>query len=138
MRSFLIHQMSFTCGDHCLTTGYSRSVLKSILSAPIFIDNVACYGNEDKLIDCTYHTDTSEDDHSDDIWLDCKNSITTSTDSTTTESSGQAGSPATDQNEQSISTLSIVALVVALIAVGISILVIIGFVCKKRKLSNMR
>ena len=129
--------MSFTCGDHCLTTGYSRSVLKSILSALIFIDNVACYGNEDKLIDCTYHTDTSEfeDDHSDDIWLDCKNSTTTSTDSTTTESSGQAGSPATDQNEQSISTLSIVALVVALIAVGISILVIIG---KKRKLSNMR
>ena len=35
------------------------------------MDNVACYGNEDKLIDCTYHTDTSEDDHSDDIWVKC-------------------------------------------------------------------
>ena len=37
------------------------------LSTPIFMDHVACFGFEDKLIDCSYHTDTSEDDHSADI-----------------------------------------------------------------------
>lgn len=36
------------------------------------MDNVACLGSEDKLIDCTYHTDTSEDDHSADIQVHCK------------------------------------------------------------------
>ena len=35
------------------------------------MDNVACYGSETKLIECSYHTDTSEDDHSEDIWIDC-------------------------------------------------------------------
>ena len=56
----------------CLTAGeYSTSTLKSTLSAPIFMDNVACQGSEAKLIDCTYHTDTSEDKHSDDIWVKC-------------------------------------------------------------------
>ena len=34
---------------------------KGVLSAPIFMDNVACYGSEDKLIECSYHTDTTED-----------------------------------------------------------------------------
>ena len=37
------------------------------LSTPIFMDNVVCFGSEDKLIDCSYHSDTSENDHSTDI-----------------------------------------------------------------------
>ena len=35
------------------------------------MDNVACYGLEDKLVECNYHTDTTEDDHSNDIWINC-------------------------------------------------------------------
>ena len=35
------------------------------------MDNVGCHGTEDRLIDCTYHTDTSEDSHSGDIWIEC-------------------------------------------------------------------
>ena len=34
---------------------------------------MACYGAEAKLIDCSYHTDTAEDDHSEDIWVRCLN-----------------------------------------------------------------
>ena len=35
------------------------------------MDNVGCYGTEEKLIDCSYHTDTSGDRHSGDVWIDC-------------------------------------------------------------------
>ena len=35
------------------------------------MDNVGCYGTEDRLIDCAYHTDTSEDSHSGDVWIEC-------------------------------------------------------------------
>ena len=38
------------------------------------MDDVGCYGTEDRLIDCAYHTDTSEDSHSGDVWMDCSNS----------------------------------------------------------------
>ena len=43
-----------------------------ILSAPIHMDNVACYGSEDKLIDCSYRTETSEGGHGDDVWVKCE------------------------------------------------------------------
>ena len=65
------------------------------ISAPIFMDNVACLGSEDKLIDCTYHTDTSEDDHSADVRVHCK--------------------PSTNPMQGSTSTISVVALTLALI-----------------------
>ena len=35
------------------------------------MDNVGCHGTEDRLIDCAYHTDTSEDSHSGDVWIKC-------------------------------------------------------------------
>ena len=40
------------------------------------MDNIGCQGNETKLIECGYHTDTSEDSHSGDIWIDCSDSST--------------------------------------------------------------
>ena len=46
---------------------FSAYEQKSVVSAPIFMDNVACYGSEDKLADCNYHTDTTEDKHKNDI-----------------------------------------------------------------------
>ena len=84
---------------------------KGTISAPIFMDNVACYGSEDKLIDCTYHTDTSEDEHVNDIWINC--------DGTVSEKSS-----------------SLVAMVISLIALGISILVtffLIGHLLHRHK-----
>ena len=36
------------------------------------MDNVACYGSEEKLIDCSYRTETSEGGHGDDVWIKCE------------------------------------------------------------------
>ena len=63
--------MIITVGDH-----YTKRVPRAI-STPILLDNVACHGTEDTLINCTYHTDTSEDSHSEDIWIDCSPTPTT-------------------------------------------------------------
>ena len=35
------------------------------------MDNVACYGSEEKLSDCTYHKNTIEDEHINDVWINC-------------------------------------------------------------------
>ena len=51
------------------------------------MDNVACYGSESKLVDCTYNTDTSEDEHSEDTWINCG---TIATDTTSTDTSTPA------------------------------------------------
>jgi hypothetical protein len=67
---------------------------KGIIFVPIFVNNVACYGSEDKLIDCTYHTDTTEDDHSNDIWINC-NVTGTITPKTVTDNVTDASKTAT-------------------------------------------
>ena len=66
------------------------------------MDNIACYGSEDKLTDCNYRTDTMEDDHINDIWINC------------------------DVIGSSTNKQSTVALAVSLVGLGISVLVI-GF-----------
>ena len=45
------------------------------------MDNVACYGSEDKLIDCTFKTETSKGVHTN-IWIECS-SVTEKSMSTT-------------------------------------------------------
>ena len=67
--------------------------------------NVACYGSEDKLMDCNYHTFTSEDDHINDMWINCD----------------IIDSPSSNTDKQST-----VALAVSIIGLGINLLVI-GF-----------
>ena len=52
--------MSFTLSGH-----------KNRLSTPIFMDNVACSRSDSKLINCSYHRDTTEDSHSEDIIVHC-------------------------------------------------------------------
>ena len=100
------------------------------------MDNVACYGTESKLIDCTYHTDTSEDEHSEDIWINCGMPAPTSSSSTrvpdrrTTTSSPTLDPPdPTSTNEKldqtSHAAISTVSLVVAFTALCISVLVIV-------------
>ena len=63
--------MIIIVGDH-----YTKRIPRAI-STPIHLDNVACHGTEDTLLNCTYHTDTSEDSHSEDIWIDCSPTPTT-------------------------------------------------------------
>ena len=72
------------------------------------MDNVACFGSEAKLINCSYHSDTSEDDHSADVLVHCalENETTTpDSETTTVDTAGQ----------ESATTLSVVSLCVALI-----------------------
>ena len=76
------------------------------------MDNVACFGSEDKLIDCSYHTDTTEDDHSNDIWINCD-----TTEQSTTEQS-------TDQSQLT----AIAGLGLSLILLVINIVVIVFLV----------
>ena len=86
------------------------------------MDNVACYGSEAKLIDCSYYMNTNEDDHINDIWIDCDATI----DAVTSANS----------NETSTSTTSTIALAVALIALCISFLVtalLIGYILYSHK-----
>ena len=50
---------------------------QALFFSPIHTDNVACYGSETKLTECMFHKDTSEDKHSEDVWVSCsaKNSL---------------------------------------------------------------
>ena len=105
------------------------------ISAPIQIDNVACYGAEAKLIDCSYHTDTSEDDHSEDIWVRCVK--IDHPDSSTTSS--------TDNflNEVTTTTLSAVAVTMTLVLCVVVVIVVVTYVVfrhirKKKRSSNER
>ena len=82
------------------------------------MDNVACYGSEDKLIDCTYHTDTTEDDHSNDIWINCN----------VTGASKPATTTNIDPSDESTSITPMITLVVGLIGLNLSILVVIFLV----------
>ena len=74
----------FTTGKH------SRIPGTNALSTPIFMDNIGCQGTENKLIECGYHTDTSEDSHSGDIWIDCSDSSITTNDELMSSSSDVA------------------------------------------------
>ena len=129
------------------TGHYDTSKNRGTPSTPIFMDNVACYGTESKLIDCTYHTDTSEDEHSEDIWINCGTPTSTSTPVNNTPPSDPTRdtTSATDKqtSDKQLQTTSTVSLVVAFIALGSSILVIIfviGYTYKhkNKKLSNER
>ena len=40
-------------------------------SGPIALDSVVCFGNEDRLLDCLYTLDTTEDTHMMDAGVFC-------------------------------------------------------------------
>ena len=96
--------------------------MNSVRSGPIYIDNVACYGSEDKLIDCTYHTDTSEDTHAGDIWIDC---------SSTATSAGQSSDHSPADNGK-IDTAVIVAVIAAMIGLLALVIIIAYIICNKQ------
>ena len=97
--------------------------MNNVHSGPIHIDNVACYGSEDKLIDCTYHTDTSEDTHAGDIWIDCSSSTATS--------AGQS-SDQTHADNGKIDTAVIVAVIAAVIGLLALVIIIAYIICNKQ------
>ena len=121
------------------------------------MDNVACYGSEDKLIHCSFDTDTSEDDHINDVWVNCnitgmKEELTQTTSETTdiislstrdqsttqtTSVTTEAVSPSVDTlSKESTSTTSIVALVVAITGQSINtvmIVLVVGYILLRQK-----
>ena len=68
---------------------------EGVLGVPIHMDTVACYGSEDKLTDCTYHTDTSEDVHNEDIWINCNtiSSVTSPSQQPTSSTNNEQSNP---------------------------------------------
>ena len=102
--------------------------MNSVRSAPIHIDNVACYGSEDKLIDCAYHTDTSEDTHAGDIWIDCSSSTVTSTATSASRSSDH-----THADNGKIDTAVIVAVIAAVIGLLALVIIIAYIICNKQR-----
>ena len=107
---------------------------QSVLFAPIHMDNVACYGSEDKLTDCTYHTDTSEDVHKDDIWINCnkRKPVINCEQPTSVTNDGQS----TNERSKSDTPTNTTALVVLLVGLAITTVVIgllIGYIVYKHK-----
>ena len=87
---------------------FSLSGHKNRLSTPIFMDNVACSVLESKLTNCSYHRDTTEDSHSEDIIVHC------------------AASSATEPFKQDSSfSISVASLIMVL---GVCILLLVAFV----------
>lgn len=56
----------YITGTSFYWVGHRRKV-----SAPIYLNNVGCYGHENKLTDCSYGTHTIADKHRDDIGIHC-------------------------------------------------------------------
>ena len=103
---------------------------KSQFSSPIFMDNVACYGSETKLIECSHHTDTIEDDHSEDIWVKCGSKKNL-------DSAIQNESDVKQSNINSMAALT-VALIVCLLVITLVIIYVAVKYLRKKKSSTQR
>ena len=91
------------------------------------MDNVGCYGTEERLIDCGYHTDTSGDTHSGDVWIDCGSAISKS------DGCDNANNIETcDQMAASSDTAIIVALV-SLAGLILLVVALVGYILYSRK-----
>ena len=118
----------------------SSSITKS-LTTPIHMDNIGCYGTEVKLIECAYNTDTSEDSHSHDIWIDCSSSSPASeydrsNDNNINKGEGNIGSRNVDEDSTTLEIKANVALIlVILIMVGLIFVLLakIGYMIYRRR-----
>ena len=94
---------------------------------PISMTLVACYGSEERLIDCDYHEYTDDRNYSTDVSISCHSS---------TSDSPAAGSNNSTSNNPTAGSngVSIASLTVAVIcAVAVVILVAILIVRRKKK-----
>ena len=100
------------------------------LSTPIYMDNVGCHGTEDRIIDCAYHTDTSEDRHSGDIWIECDTASKPDPDKKPETGQKNEGPQSDGQAEKRVVSErgSDVGLAVALVALVISLVVVFALI----------
>ena len=56
----------------CLNAENMMRNTSLVVSKPIFLDSVDCSGEELNILDCSYDSDTSEDDHSKDVMVKCQ------------------------------------------------------------------
>ena len=104
------------------------------------MDNVGCYGTENRLIDCAYNTDTREDTHTGDVWIDCSGYKSTSepdggkgiSDGTGNGSDGSESNAESKENsrdEEDSDSGNSVALVLAVLALIGVLLIFIVLIC---------
>ena len=94
------------------------------------MDNVACFGSETKLTECTHHTDTIEDDHSEDVWVKCRSKDNL-------DSAIQNKPDVKQSNIKSMAALT-VALVVCLLVITLVIIYVAVKYLRKKKSSTQR
>ena len=90
------------------------------------MDNVGCYGTEDRLIECSYHTDSNADGHTGDVWIDCGSAATSKPD-------GSVNASTTETTDEMAATVAPgsdndTGLIVALVSLAVSILLVIALV----------
>ena len=124
LHDFLTVVLFVFAGRHFKTTATYA------LSTPIYMDNVGCHGTEDRLIDCAYHTDTSEDRHSGDIWIECNTASKSEPDQTPEIKQKNEDPPSDGQAEKRVVSErgSDVGLAVALVALVISLVVVFALI----------
>lgn len=113
------------------------------------MDSVGCYGSEAKLIECSYHMDTSEDSHSGDVWIDCSTRSSSepdgssdnddqSNDHTVTNgtSKGSSSNSVSSENDERALGLARTAVILGAMSLTGFLLVSVAFVsyifCKKQ------
>ena len=97
------------------------------------MDNVGCHGTEDRLIDCAYHTDTSEDSHSGDVWIEC--------DTASSDPAGTSKANNTDTGEKTATTAEagtdndtgVIVAVVALVGLVILAIAFVAYIIYTRQ-----
>ena len=123
-RGLFLYHSFFTTGKR------SRIPGTNALSTPIFMDNIGCQGTENKLIECGYHTDTSEDSHSGDIWIDCSDSSSITTNDESKSSSNDVA--ALEARTNAALTLTVV------IPICFILLGIVFIICIKKSLIRQK
>ena len=88
------------------------------------MDNVGCYGTEEKLIDCAYHTNTSGDKHSGDVWIDC---------SSAEGSCDNANNIETCDQMAASSDIAIIVALVSLVGLIVLVVALVGYILYTRK-----
>ena len=89
---------------------FSLTTHQNVLSMPIVMNNVTCFGSEAKLIECNYRNDTSGDDHSEDVWVNC-----------------DASSPDRSTEQSSSSTSVTVVVLLLYISILVIIITVVAF-----------
>ena len=100
------------------------------------MDNVACYGSEDKLIECSYNSDTTEDTHDDDIWIDCSSDELNHNEDNPTIIYYNAENIASVMNltvAPAVNAALVVAVIAIVIVIVLVLVVLIQYICRKKQ-----